>query len=71
MSAFDASRKIVTTSPMVAASLYAGLLALLLFVVATSIRDVIGQRGEVAADVEIPVVQKMILIQGLELTPLK
>ena len=49
MSAFDASRKIVTTSPMVAASLYAGLLALLLFVVATSIMDVIGQRGEVAA----------------------
>ena len=49
MSAFDASRKIVTTSPMVAASLYAGLLAVLLFVVATSIMDVIGQRGEVAA----------------------
>jgi general secretion pathway protein M len=49
VSAFDASRKIVTTSPMVAASLYAGLLAVLLFVVATSIMDVIGQRGEVAA----------------------
>ena len=49
MSAFDASRKIVTTSPMVAASLYAGLLAVLLFVVATSIMDVLGQRSEVAA----------------------
>jgi general secretion pathway protein M len=49
VSAFDASRKIVTTSPMVAASLYAGLLAVLLFVVVTSIMDVIGQRGEVAA----------------------
>jgi len=49
VSAFDASRKIVTASPMVATALYAGLMAVLLFVVATSIMDVIGQRGEVAA----------------------
>ena len=49
MSAFDASRKIITTSPMVAVALYAGLVVALLFVVVTSIMDVVGQRGEVAA----------------------
>ncbi len=49
MSAFDASRKIITTSPMVAVALYAGLVVALLFVVVTSIVDVVGQRGEVAA----------------------
>lgn len=49
MSAFDASRKVITTSPMVAVALYAGMLVALLFVVATSVTDVIGQRGEVAA----------------------
>jgi general secretion pathway protein M len=48
MSALDASRKIVTTSPMVAAAIYAGLIAVLLFAVATSIMDVVEQRGEVA-----------------------
>jgi general secretion pathway protein M len=49
VSAFDASRKIITNSPMVAVSLYIGVLVALLFVVVTSITDVIGQRGEVAA----------------------
>ena len=49
MSAFDASRKVITTSPMVAAALYAGVLAVLLFVVTISIMDVIGLRGELAA----------------------
>ena len=49
MSAFDSSRKIITTSPMVAVAIYAGLLAVLLFAVATSIMDVVAQRGDVAA----------------------
>ena len=49
MSAFDSTRKIVTTSPLVAASLYIGLLVALLFAIVTSVTDVIGQRGEVAA----------------------
>ena len=49
MSAFDASRKIITTSPMVAVALYAGLVVALLFVVVTSIVDVVGRRGEVAS----------------------
>ena len=49
MSAFDSSRKIITTSPMVAVAIYAGLFAVLLFAVATSIMDVVAQRGEVVA----------------------
>ena len=49
MSAFDTSRKVITTSPMVAVAIYAGLLAVLLFAVATSIMDVVAQRGEVVA----------------------
>ena len=49
MSAFDTSRKIITTSPLVAVAIYAGLLAVLLFVVVTSIMDVVAQRGGVAA----------------------
>jgi general secretion pathway protein M len=51
VSAFDTSRKIITTSPLVAVAIYAGLLAVLLFVVATSIMDVVAQRGDVAASV--------------------
>jgi general secretion pathway protein M len=49
VSAFDTSRKLITTSPMVAVTLYAGLVAVLLFVIVTSITDVVTQRGEVAA----------------------
>jgi general secretion pathway protein M len=49
MSAFDASRKAVTTSPMMATAIYAGLVVALLFTVVTSIMDVIEQHGEVAA----------------------
>ena len=49
MSAFAASRKVVTASPMVATAIYAGLVAVLLFTVVTSIMDVIEQRGEMAA----------------------
>ena len=51
MSAFDTSRKIITTSPLVAVAIYAGLLAVLLFAIATSIMDVVAQRGDVAASV--------------------
>ena len=54
MSAFDTVRKAVTTSPMMATALYAGLLVVLLFVVATSIMDIIGQHGEVAASTAMP-----------------
>ena len=49
MSSFAASRKAVTTSPIPAAAIYAGLVVVLLFVVVTSIVDVIDQRSEVAA----------------------
>jgi general secretion pathway protein M len=49
MSAFAASRKVVTASPMVATAIYAGLAAVLLFTVVTSIVDVIEQHGEMAA----------------------
>jgi general secretion pathway protein M len=49
MSAFAASRKVVTASPMVATAIYAGLVAVLLFTAVTSIMDVIEQRGEMAA----------------------
>jgi general secretion pathway protein M len=51
VSAFDTSRKIITTSPLVAVAIYAGLLAVLLFAIATSIMDVVAQRGDVAASV--------------------
>ena len=49
MSTFDSTRKIITASPLVAVSLYIGLLLALLFAIVTSFTDVIGQRGEVAA----------------------
>jgi general secretion pathway protein M len=49
VSTITSSKKIVTDSPILAAAIYAGLVAVLLFVVVTSILDVIGQRGEVAA----------------------
>jgi general secretion pathway protein M len=49
MSAFEASRKAVTTSPILAATIYVGLVVVLLFAVATSIMDVVGQRDEVAS----------------------
>jgi general secretion pathway protein M len=46
---FAASKKTITASPMLAAAIYAGLVAVLLFSVVTSIMDVIDRRGEVAA----------------------
>ena len=49
MNTFAASRKTITASPILAAAIYAGLVAVLLFSVVTSIIDVINQRGEVTA----------------------
>jgi general secretion pathway protein M len=49
MSAFAASGKAITTSPVLAATIYAGLVVVLLFTVVTSIADVVGQRDEVAS----------------------
>jgi general secretion pathway protein M len=49
MSTFAASRKAITTSPILAAAIYVGLVVVLLFAVATSIADIVGQRDEVAS----------------------
>jgi len=49
MSTFAASRKAITTSPLLAATVYLGLVVVLLFAVVTSIADVVGQRDEVTA----------------------
>jgi general secretion pathway protein M len=49
MSTFAASRKAITTSPILAATIYVGLVVGLLFAVATSIADVVGQRKDVAS----------------------
>ena len=49
MSTFASSRKVITASPILAAGIYIVLVAVLLFVVVTSILDVVGQRGEVVA----------------------
>ena len=49
MSILSAPAKHVTSSPVLAAAAYVGLVAVLLFTVVTSISDVIDQRSEVAA----------------------
>ena len=49
MSAIAASRKAITTSPILAATIYVGLVVVLLFALATSIADVVGQRNDVAS----------------------
>jgi len=49
MNAFAVSGKTITTSPILAAAIYAGLVVVLLFTVVTSIADVVGQRDEVAS----------------------
>jgi general secretion pathway protein M len=49
VSSFASSKKIITGSPIVAATIYAALVAVLLFMVVTSITDVIGQRSDVMA----------------------
>jgi len=49
VSILSTPRKAIVSSPLLAATAYIGLVALLLFVVATSVVDVIDQRSEVAA----------------------
>jgi general secretion pathway protein M len=49
MSTFASSRKAVTDSPILAAGIYAALVAVLLFAIVTSMIDVVSQRGEVSA----------------------
>jgi general secretion pathway protein M len=49
MSVFAASGKTIATSPIAAAAIYLGLVVVLLFAVATSIADVVGQADEVAS----------------------
>jgi general secretion pathway protein M len=51
MSVLSATRKAVITSPLLAAALYAGLFVVLLFTAGSSIVDLVGQRGELAASV--------------------
>jgi general secretion pathway protein M len=46
---FASSGKISLTSPVLAATIYVGLVVVLLFTVATSITDLVGQRSEVAS----------------------
>lgn len=49
MSLLLTARKTVATSPIPAATIYAGIFVLLLFMVASTIADVIGQYGDLAA----------------------
>jgi general secretion pathway protein M len=49
VSALSAARKTVTTSPILAAAIYLGLVVVLLFLAVTSIADVAGRYGEVGA----------------------
>jgi general secretion pathway protein M len=49
VNAYAASRKAITTSPIAATAVYVGLVSALLFVVVTSIADVLDQRSQVAA----------------------
>lgn len=49
MSASFRSLTAISTSPMVATASYLGLAAVLLFVVVSSLIDIVGRRGEVAA----------------------
>jgi general secretion pathway protein M len=49
VSAFAASRKFITASPILAAAIYVGLVIALVFTIVTSIVDIAGQRAEVAA----------------------
>jgi general secretion pathway protein M len=51
VSVFSTTRRLVTTSPIPAAAIYGGLVIALLFMVVTSIVDVIGQRNDLAAAV--------------------
>jgi general secretion pathway protein M len=49
VSVYAASRKAIATSPVVATAVYVGLVSTLLFVIVTSIADVLDQRSQVAA----------------------
>jgi general secretion pathway protein M len=49
VNAYAASRKAITTSPITATAIYVGLVSALLFVIVTSIADVLEQRSQVAA----------------------
>jgi general secretion pathway protein M len=49
VSAYAASRKAITTSPIVSATIYVGLLVALVFIIVTSIADVLDQRGQVTS----------------------
>jgi general secretion pathway protein M len=49
VSVFSTARKAVTTSPILAAAIYGGLVVVLLFAVVTSVADVLGRRSELAA----------------------
>lgn len=49
MSAFAVSGKTITRSPLLSATIYVGLVVVLLFAVVISISDVVGQRDEVAS----------------------
>ena len=49
MSAFNLSGKSIVTSPVLAVSMYAGLVAALVFVAVSSIADILAQRQDVAS----------------------
>jgi general secretion pathway protein M len=49
VSALSVARKAIIASPIPAAAAYLGIVVVLLFTVVTSIADVIGQRGDLAA----------------------
>lgn len=49
MNAFVTSKNSIITSPIVATTLYVGLIATLLFIAVSSISDVVDRRGQVAA----------------------
>jgi general secretion pathway protein M len=49
VSAYAALRKAVTASPIVSVAIYLGLLVALLFIIVTSIADVLDQRNQVAS----------------------
>jgi general secretion pathway protein M len=49
VSVLSTARKIITTSPIPAATIYVGVVVMLLFMVVTSVADIISQRSELAA----------------------
>jgi len=49
VSALSVARRVITASPIPAAAIYIGIVVGLLFTVVTSIADMVGQRGDLAA----------------------